>query len=396
MLISFAVSIAFRSTVTAVIGSTATAFVVVYLGVIVALRLLNIGAQRGYASGVATVAALLVGSATYFALLKPLVPGEEQFTRVLPADVTMWSLPTGSNIAVRTVSGIEPLQELPIVFLHGGPGAYSVALQPTVDAISQLSNSGFTLYFYDQIGGGLSDRLRDPADYTLERHVSDLDALIDRIGTRQVVLIGSSWGASLGANFIARHPSRVAAAIFSGAGPIYYPAWPDNSDGSLDDRMTAAEQQRFDERVGQPRLHAAILLAEVSPWAAARYASDRELGSFFDVVANEFYTPYTVCSIDGVDVRSRGYGFWSNRMTGKSLSASRSDPRAALRQAATPILIMRGPCDYKAEAVAMEYAATFPNATFSTIENSGHMIYWERPDAFNDHVLRFLDTVIAQ
>ncbi|MEO0422775.1 MAG: alpha/beta fold hydrolase [Pseudomonadota bacterium] len=366
-----------------------------YLGSRLSLWIGGVTRHHSWALGIGGVGTVVLLMTLRATILTPLIPVDQQFAIHLPGDVEVWPLASGSRVAVRKVDGRGRKRAHPIVFLHGGPGGYSVSLQPTVEAIGRLSEDGYDVYFYDQVGGGLSARLDDIHDYTLERHLTDLDGIYHRIGAEQIILIGSSWGASMGAGYMARHPQHVAAAVFSGAGPMYHPSWVPGGDGGLDERLTSEQAEGFARLVETPRLMTALLLAEINPGAAVRFASEWELGSLFDKVANTFYLPLAVCDPRDIDVSSAGYGFWSNRMTGRSLRAQTQDPRPSLRQNLTPVLILRGECDYKREAVALEYANVFANAQFARFANAGHMLYWEQPDAFLKRVRQFLTTAVS-
>jgi proline iminopeptidase len=86
-----------------------------------------------------------------------------------------WDLPTGSHIAYRHVPAPGEARQPALVFLHGGPGAYIVArFDDSPDWWRQLASLGFDVFAYDQVGSGLSARLKDPTQYTIARHVADL------------------------------------------------------------------------------------------------------------------------------------------------------------------------------------------------------------------------------
>jgi hypothetical protein len=76
-----------------------------------------------------------------------------------------WDLPTGSHLAVvHFGNGRNPV---PVIYLHGGPGADFVSsVREHPDWWQRLSARGADIYVYDQIGSGLSARLRDPTQYT--------------------------------------------------------------------------------------------------------------------------------------------------------------------------------------------------------------------------------------
>jgi len=142
--------------------------------------------------------ALLVVVVSSFTVFKPLVPTAEIIPLAVPPDVAFWDLPTGSRIAYREVAAIASAKKAPVIYLHGGPGAGVVSVEELVQAFSFPAWLGHDVVLYDQIGGGLSGRLSDVSEYTLERHVSDLEAIRLRIEAETVILIGESWGAKLG------------------------------------------------------------------------------------------------------------------------------------------------------------------------------------------------------
>jgi len=60
---------------------------------------------------------------------------------------------------------------------------------------------------YDGRGSGLSDR--NVADYSLEAHVLDLQAVVERLGVQRLVLIGPVGAAPVAIAYAARHPEAV-------------------------------------------------------------------------------------------------------------------------------------------------------------------------------------------
>ncbi len=60
---------------------------------------------------------------------------------------------------------------------------------------------------YDNRGSGLSDR--DVTDYSLEGHVLDLEAVVNRLGLSRVALFGSFGSGPMAIAYAARHPERV-------------------------------------------------------------------------------------------------------------------------------------------------------------------------------------------
>ncbi len=57
-----------------------------------------------------------------------------------------------------------------------------------------LASCGYDIYLCDQAGSGLSSRLQNPAEYTIDRHVADLELIRKIIGKSKLILIGGSIG----------------------------------------------------------------------------------------------------------------------------------------------------------------------------------------------------------
>ena len=63
--------------------------------------------------------------------------------------------------------------QLPLLLLHGGPGA----CHDYLESLAALSATGRRVIFYDQQGCGNSDQPDDPARWTVEFYVREVDAI---------------------------------------------------------------------------------------------------------------------------------------------------------------------------------------------------------------------------
>ncbi len=101
---------------------------------------------------------------------------------------------------------------IPLLLLHGGPGATHDYLEPLEALASERP-----VVFYDQLGGGLSERPEDSSLWTMERFVEELAAVRYTLGLERVHLLGQSWGAMLAVDYLlSRRPAGVMSLIFSG------------------------------------------------------------------------------------------------------------------------------------------------------------------------------------
>jgi len=304
--------------------------------------------------------------------------------------VEYWDLPTGSHIAYVRYPSRPPEKHLPIVFLHGGPGAYIVD-HPAIaeEFYESLAALGFDVYIYDQIGGGRSARLADPRQYSLDRHIRDLEAIRQQIGALHMILIGDSWGATLGANYIAEHPDRCVKAIFSSPGALDPSELPAAT--YADAPMTKAAEAWFASIYVQPRYSALSGLKESDVVSVHRAIPDQEMDRQLDGFVQRTL-PFLVCDPTKLpaDLAVHGMGWWVNLMTSLDLAQHRRNPRPKLARAKIPVLVLRGGCDYMRWEVAYQYKSAFPRATLLYVPDAGHAFGYDQPKIYASAVRTFL------
>lgn len=103
---------------------------------------------------------------------------------------------------VRPMS-LSSRQAAPIVVLHGGPSVPSDYLYPLEQHVPYRS-----IVFYDQIGCGRSSEPTDPALYSIDAAIDDLEALLRKLGVRRFHLYGQSFGGILAFEYMKRIAER--------------------------------------------------------------------------------------------------------------------------------------------------------------------------------------------
>lgn len=307
-----------------------------------------------------------------------------------PENIQFWELPTGSKIAFYYFKGKEPRKNTPIIYLHGGPGAH-VTSYDTV-AFGKLANYGYDIYLYDQIGSGQSERLNNIMDYTVERHLKDLEAIVNIIGATKIVLIGHSWGASLAPLYIARHPDKVEKIILSGPGGII----PKNFDNkipvpdsiklkrkeivkySMSDYLDSKSVKRYNK-----------ICTEANK--GVKIASDNEIDSLLDCLMMNKSNKNNYDSLKKINFE-RGSGGYSNYMTGKYLYTG-MDIRDTLSKCKVPVLILLGEYDDLPWACVNDYLKVFKNTKLVIIPNSGHSVFTYQPDLCLKLSREFLNSI---
>lgn len=302
-----------------------------------------------------------------------------------------WTMSKGYDIAFTRVPALNTEGKSPIIFLHGGPGGY--VYTSTIETMGRFAELGHDVYLYDQVGSGLSDRVK-PRDYSVLGNVEDLEEIVSKhIGVEQVILIGQSYGAILSAYFMALHPERVERAVMTSPGSLEPSQFVDGRWINLDkypvpDHLEFVEPFDFAPltfaRRMKPRTLAALMLATVFN---VKLMDDEEA----DAVLNDLIvkiTPAVVCDPDNVHREEGGGGFYAHYLG--NWYGDLEDPRPRLAKLATPVLVLQGQCDFIPYAGAYEYADLFPNGEYRFIEGAGHEIWWDRPDRFVEVIGRFL------
>ncbi len=256
----------------------------------------------------------------------------------------------GATAGLVEVAGNDIYYEVagegrPIVFLHDGL-IHRVGFVHQWEAFSQ----DFTVIRYDRPGYG--DSRPPKAAYS---HVGTLKGLLDLMGLESVILIGGSAGGRLAIDFALTHPDHVNALVLVGAvvsglefsDHMWYRGWR-NEWGE-----TWADHLEF--WANDPWLIAKENQAARAFFRQALTASPQNLENFPVPVLDDF----------------------------------KSVRRLSEIQAPTLLVIGESDiADNHAQSGVMHFC--IPGAEKQIVTHSGHLVYFEQPEKFNQLVLDFL------
>lgn len=100
---------------------------------------------------------------------------------------------------------------IPVVFLHGGPGAGST---PTHRRL--FDPNVYRVVIYDQRGAGRSTPLGELRDNTTPHLIEDLERLRRHLGIERWLVFGGSWGSTLAIAYAEAHPERCLGLVLRG------------------------------------------------------------------------------------------------------------------------------------------------------------------------------------
>jgi len=271
---------------------------------------------------------------------------------------------------------ISGLGEIPLVALHGGPGAGCL----TLEVLGKLwAMSGVPVVVYDQVGCGRSTSLEDaPREiFTVEFFLDELENLLTYLGIETYHLLGHSWGGMLGAEHAVRHPVGLQKMILEGS-----PASMELCMQVRDDTYRSLGQKYYDavlqyDRDGIPTedFQGAFELFKT------RYLS-RTVP--FPQVVNEVWqnimTAYNLCdAMWGLTKILESTGCLKNWSIISRIGQIRNE-----------VLIITGDHDYCGGKSLTPYLNEGINVKMVTFENSGHMVHVDGGDKYLACVLKFL------
>lgn len=349
----------------------------------------------------------------YVVFVRPL-PGT---VLAMPCDPTGdWNLDNGSRIAYLHIPATGPARRpYPIIHLHGGPGCPTDHLEPfdgkpSPRPLDRLAALGFDVYYYHQIGCGDSSRLDDPMDYSMARHVEDLEAIRRQLGAPKIILVGLSFGSTLAAHYLATHSDRVERVVFESPGSLNW-VEPEHlaqeeaeagakSGATTDPGVATASQPAKEPPVEKqeaaqrlllnPRILFLRALTVVNLRLAARMVSDRELSEFLMLLFSGLGNGMVFCDPGKMDSPGpAGFGAFSHFATLDSFRRC-DDIRPALSTNDVPALVLRGECEWIIPEVAQEFVAVFRHSRFVEVPGAGHLLEVEQPEAFFNLVREFI------
>lgn len=253
----------------------------------------------------------------------------------------------------------------PLVVVNGGPGFDHTYLH--VSGAWETLAKNRRVVLYDQRGTGQSSKVAKDVTYTLADQIDDLGALRAHLGLERMDLLGHSWGGFLVMAYAARHPDRIAhLMIVDSAAPVF------KDTIFLFDQVfpEGAERQRagaFSEEMGDK----AAIEANLREYFSMLFCSKEKRDAFLAAV------PASVYKKEVNEAVSR--------------DISRFDLNPEIRKFRFPTLVLTGRFDMNvAPLIAWKIHQAIPASRFAVFEHSGHLPFFEEPEAFVRTVEDFL------
>ena len=329
-----------------------------------------------FATSSAVILALFVGTA--------LVPADASVPPPLPGSRQV-EVSTGSSLTVLHLPARGPTPRTPIVVLHGGPGVPDLAANSA--AFAPLTEQGWDVYLYAQVGAGHSTRLDNPRGYAPDRDVVDLDALLEQLGLDRVTLVAHSYGAEVAARYAGYRPGRVLSMVLLSPAPLD-PA--DHSGERATAGLDEAQRLRLYTTLLAPRSLLGYALLQVNPSAAHAFLPDAEADARNDGVVG-LAQPALHCPGAAAGEPVSGTGFYAMQSPQSATAPEPGDPRPAIAGLDTPTLVVKGSCDYLSWSSAVDYTRALPQSRLLYLPAAGHNVQHDQAETVRQVVAAFLE-----
>lgn len=100
---------------------------------------------------------------------------------------------------------------IPVVFLHGGPGA---GCEPYHRCF--FDPNRYRIVLFDQRGSGQSTPHAELVNNTTDDLIADMETIREQLGIERWLVFGGSWGSTLGLAYAQAHPRRVLGLVLRG------------------------------------------------------------------------------------------------------------------------------------------------------------------------------------
>jgi proline iminopeptidase len=255
---------------------------------------------------------------------------------------------------------------MPLIVVNGGPG-FDHTYELCSDVWDTLARRR-PVVLYDQRGNGRSGALEPGQSCTLNDQVADLDALRAALGRDKVDLLGHSWGGLLVMAYAATHADHVAHLIIC-----------DSAAPKLADTEFIFKYVYPEKLERQAQFDTYLALGD----STARAKGLRE------------YMQMLFVSRAKRDAFMAGFDTYHfNPAVNAAISADLAnvDLGPVLGNFQMPTLVITGRFDINvAPSTAYRIHKAIPGSHFAVFENSGHLPFFEEPDAFLHVVTPFLD-----
>ncbi|MEM9559547.1 MAG: alpha/beta hydrolase [Planctomycetota bacterium] len=270
---------------------------------------------------------------------------------------------TDDDVALHVrVMGEAAADTAPVLLLTGGPGFSGGYLEPVARHIAKAHAA----ILPDQRGTGASgpDPF-DPAAFSIERSVADIEQIRVALGHERLTLVGHSWGGILSMHYAAAHPERVANLVLLNSGGID-PTFMRGYQTNITARMNADDIEALGEIMPTEQT--------LEAYAESVRAANRAMAGGMTA------TPQAAAELREKWMREDQFNARVALIMQRALQSY--DLKPTIGRYTGPATVVHGELDPIGLATAEVIAAAIEGARLVTIDGAAHWPFMETPEAF--------------
>jgi proline iminopeptidase len=259
------------------------------------------------------------------------------------------------------------MREHPVAMvIHGGPGGEHSGFKPSFSPLA----ARLQLVYFDHRGQGRS-AAADPATYTLDENVEDMEALRRHLGLGRIVSIGTSYGGMVAMAHAARYPDAVSHLVLIVTAA--HGGFITRAQAIVRERGTAEQQQVCK-----------------TLWAGG-FRSAEQMRRYYEVMGPMYARQYDASAGEAGRARAIYSPEPLNRAFGPDGFLRHFDLRPELGRIIAPTLILAGRHDWICPVeFSEEIARLIPGSTLRVFEGSSHSIRSDEPEEMAEAILGFV------
>ncbi len=272
----------------------------------------------------------------------------------------------------------------PLLILHGGPGASHDYFLPYLVPLARSNR----LVFIDERGSGRSSKLENPAGYTVENMVEDVEAVRKALRLGKINLLGHSVGGVLAQAYALKYQKNLSHLVLCST---YHSTKQYNEVlKTMKSKLSPDLRERID------KLEAAGLFGQGKDYEKNRYPSE-----YMEAAWGEAYYPYIYQSRPDPNFDPNSWSLswdlyremWGSHgefiCDGNMTSVEYADRLPSIK---VPTLITVGDHDECDPSLSRAMNALIPGSKLVVLPKSGHFTFVDQPRLFIEEVQNFLST----
>jgi len=259
-----------------------------------------------------------------------------------------------------------------LLCLNGGPG---LPCDYVRDCHSWISDKGFKVVAYDQLGCGQSDKPKNKDLWNVKRYSDELNTIIKTLNLKNIHLLGQSWGTILAMEYAVSYPNIVKSLIM------------DN--GVADVPHLISELNRLREALGSETVKMMLRHEAEGTLDHPEYQAAITILNYRHVCRLDEWPESIHASLNdwNMDVYGTMQGPNEFLYIGNLKEWNRINE---MKEVKTPSLITVGMHDELPPSCALKMHNALPNSEIKVFKNSSHMPFYEEPEEYFKTLINFI------